>query len=332
MAPATFLLAILAQIPPTSAGEKFNLVVVSRSIDQDQGGWLVSYRLQYHGSPMDVRSTEMIASLDGDVSNSRLPGHAVPRRARIVATGLNRLCGSTHLISGVYESQCCQERATIAVWTGDGTAPEMTIQSVVSLRPGTVIRLQLRLDHLHEVYGDYDPLLGIRQLEVHLGTAVLRDTLAMDREQQLAQAIGDWVPAPEERRDCQFFHSAPDSIFLDATTPGFHFYAFGDRPVRYSQKMRLRFWYYLAHGSDGEAYVRFRQFKDVPSEWKVVQEGGYEERLGVEGKWMQVEKIFRTESEATELGLNFRLTGDVALMWIDDVTFEPIGVAPPHGP
>jgi hypothetical protein len=50
------------------------------------------------------------------------------------------------------------------------------------------------------------------------------------------------------------------------------------------------------------------------------------------GRWVHVERIFRTEPEATTLALDFRIVGaDVGELWIDDVLLEPVG-AGPEGP
>jgi hypothetical protein len=47
-------------------------------------------------------------------------------------------------------------------------------------------RVRLRLEHRHVLYGDYDPLLGTRTLELTLGTARLRDILPLESEHHLA--------------------------------------------------------------------------------------------------------------------------------------------------
>ncbi len=331
MAPAVMLLAAFAQIPPTSAGEKSNLVILSRSIDQDQGGWLVSYRLQYRGLSTDVRPTEILATLEGDLSNSRVAAHAIPRWSSATITGLNRFSGSTDLIPDACASQRCQEQASLIIWTGDGPAP-VAPQSVITLSPSTAVHVQLKLEHLHEIYGEYDPLLGIRQLNLHLGSSVLRDTLPMDREQYLAQAKCRWKDPPTDRIDMRWSHSGKGSLFLDAAVPGCHFYRFGERPVRYATKMRLRFWYFVARGTEGDCVFRIGQYQNVPSQWRVLREGAFEECLPTVGRWAKIEKIFRTEPEATELSLDFRITSEVGALWVDDVSLEPVGPGPPRGP
>jgi hypothetical protein len=224
----------------------------------------------------------------------------------------------------------------LQAWTDDPSGdadtpppPPAGRASTLSLVPGSSVRLRLRFEHLHQIYGDYDPLLGFRTVEVHLGSATFRDVLPLDREQYLAQAQATWPAIPEDRRDNRRFVSAPDSLLLEAHIPGNHYYRFGERPVRYATKMRLRYWYFIAPGTEGECLAHVSQYKNIPSQYRNLAEGTLDESLMTVGRWVKVEKVFRTEPEATELGLDFRLTGDVGAMWIDDVSLEPLA---PHAP
>jgi hypothetical protein len=191
---------------------------------------------------------------------------------------------------------------------------------------------RLRWEHLHFLYGDYDPLLGQRALELRLGPATVRDVLPMDQEQYLALPRSTLPAPPEERRDTRHYRSAPDSLHLEAHVPGNQYYRFPERPVRYATKMRLRFWYLVAPGTEGECRARIAQYKDTPTAWRVLTDGAYEECLSAVGRWVKVEHVFCTEPDATTLALDFRISGaDVGEMWIDDVSLEPVGV-PPSGP
>jgi hypothetical protein len=322
------------------------LTVVERSLAQDQGAWLVSYRLRYQGaSGMVVTPTEILAKVEGWVSNSRVSAHAMPRLSTVVVSGPSGLSGVADVVSAVDESQRCRERVVVQVWTddpsGDGEdtpAPPPPVastagrvapaerQPILSIAPGASVRVRLRLEHLHFLYGDYDPLLGARSLELTLGAATLRDVLPLDNEQYLSQPKYSWPAPPEDRRDNRFFLSAPDSLHLEAHIPGNQYYRFPERPVRYGTKMRLRFSYFIAAGTEGECRARVAQYKDTPTSWKVLSEGGFEKCLNTVGRWVKVEKVFRTESEATTLALDFRIGGaEVGEMWIDDVSLEPVG-------
>lgn len=325
-----------------------SLSVVGRTIAQEQGSWLVNYRLRYRGETgMVVTPTEVFVKLEGWVSNSRVPAHAVPRLSSLVVSGPSGLSGLSEVVTAADESHRCRERAVVQVWTDETADPPSPApvppptdpsaeprQPLFSLAPGATVRVRLRLDHVHTLYGDYDPLLGARALDVQLGGVSFRDVLPMDREQYLAQAKSTWTVPPEDRRDTRHFVSAPDSLHLEAHVPGNYIYRFPERAVRYDTKMRLRYWYFIAAGTEGECRARVTQSKQTPTMYRVLSEGGREECLTTVGRWVKVERVFRTEPDATTLTLDFRVISgsDVGEMWVDDVRLEPVACPAPAGP
>jgi hypothetical protein len=340
------------------------LTVVERSIVQDQGSWQVDYQLRHEGPTFAVATAADIhAKVVGWVSNSRVASHAVPRLSTLtVVAGPAGLSGLADVIASDDEAQRCRERAIVQVWPPD--APEdaplvvTTVPSepsrdaassrsssasdsasasterppLLSLAPGTLVRVRLRLEHQHVIYGDYDPLLSQRTVELHLGGTVLRDVVPMDREQYLALPRTGWPAPPQERRDPRHFISAPDSLHLEAHVPGNGYYRFPERPVRYATRMRLKFWYLVATGTEGQCRARIAQYKDTPTAWKVLSEGAHEECLTQVGRWVRVERIIRTEPDATTLALDFRICDpnntNIGEMWIDDVSLEPVAAGP----
>ncbi|MFO0951653.1 MAG: hypothetical protein U0835_10985 [Isosphaeraceae bacterium] len=333
------------------------LVVMERTLLQDQGAWVVNYRLKYQGnSGIVVTPTEILARLEGWVSNSRVAAHAVPRLSSVVVSGASGLSGAGEVVSTADESLRCREKATLQVWTDDPTAegedapappaatsntnPNAALngaaerQPILSLAPGASVRVRMRLDHMHYLYGDYDPLLGVRSLELTLGAATMRDVLPLDVEQYLAQPKYSWPAPPEDRRDDKFFLSAPDSLHLEAHVTGNQYYRFPERPVRYGTLMRLRFAYFIAAGTEGECRVQIAQYKDTPTSWKALSDGMYSQCLNKVGRWVRVERVFRTEPEANLLALDFKISSieEVGEMWIDDVSLEPVAPAPPSRP
>lgn len=204
----------------------------------------------------------------------------------------------------------------------------------LSLGPGATMRVRLRLEHQHILYGDYDPLLAVRTVELALGSAAVRDVVPLDHEQYLAQSKFTWPEPPEDRRDTRHAVSGPDSLHLEADVPGHQYYRYPERPVRYNTTMRLRFWYLIAAGTEGECRVRVAQFKDTPTSWRMLHGGGFEQCLKTIGRWTKVERIVQTESEATTLTLEFKIVGEteVGEMWIDDVSLEPVCGTVPGGP
>ncbi len=65
----------------------------------------------------------------------------------------------------------------------------------VRVEPGELVRVRIRFEHDHAIHGDYDPLLGRRDLELKLGAHTFRDALPLDREQYLAQPQRDLARA-----------------------------------------------------------------------------------------------------------------------------------------
>src|SRR5271157_4279729 len=204
----------------TSNPASTRFVLIRRSVAQDQGAWIIDYQLR-HTSPTGViLSRSGIRSVvEGWVSNSRVASHAVPRLSRVTVSGISAASGTGDVIVSSDESQRCRERVVISVWADDGPLPETDVAALVSLAPGAVVHLRLRLEHQHVLYGDYDPLLGVRTVALTLGSSSLRDQVALDREHYLAQPKYSWPEPPDDRRDTRHFVSSPDSLHLEAHIP-----------------------------------------------------------------------------------------------------------------
>jgi hypothetical protein len=204
----------------------------------------------------------------------------------------------------------------------------------ISLGPGATVQVRLRFDHQHDLYGDYDPLLGVRTIAITLGSATVRDVVPLDREQYLAQPKSAWSDPPGDRLDTRYVVSGPTSLHLEANAPAHQYFRYPERRVRYNTKMRLRFWYLIAADTEGECRIRIAQFQDTPTTWRILHNGDFEECLKTVGRWTKVERILQTELEATNLTLEFRIAGETGIgeMWIDDVSLEPLGCAGPGGP
>jgi hypothetical protein len=340
--------------------EAFPLKLIGRTVIQDQGAWIVEYRLRHVGNTGIVLLPEEIgAKVEGWVSNSRVASHALPRWSSLSLTRGPELAAVCDVISSADEALRCRERLLVSVWvpnqtsqdpiptspsalppeigtcpTAARTAAARSSTGPLSLRPEAVVHVRLRLDHQHMIFGDYDPLLAVRNVELTLGNSVVRDAVALDREQYLAQPKCTWPEPPPERRDSHHAVSGPDSLHLEAHVPGHHYYRFPEQPVRYNSKVRLRFWYLIAAGTEGECRVRVTQTKDTPILWRTLPNGDYEQTLKTIGRWTKVEHIIQTEPEATKLTVEFQIAGDsdIGEMWIDDVSVDPIGCAASYGP
>ena len=355
------------------------LVQVSRSVVQDQGAWVVDYRLRHTGAAGVVIAPDEIAvKVESWVSNSRVASHAVPRPSSLAIAHGPEFTAVGDVIAAADEAHRCREKLIVRAWGEDqcpcragscgrasdkvkakdagrasdkdkrqdkeksaGAAHEPvpgpagpTAGLPMSLAPGGIVHVRLRLEHQHVLFGDYDPLLGVRAVEITLAEATVRDRVPLDREQYLAQPRFSWPEPPEERRDTRHSVTGPDSLHLEAHVPGHHYYRYPDRPVRYGTPMRLRFSYLIAAGTEGECRVRVAQYKDTPTSWRMLNDAGFEKCLKVVGRWTRVEHVFTTHAEATTLALDFRIAGDTDIgeMWIDDVSLEPVGCPGHTGP
>jgi hypothetical protein len=334
------------------------LTVVKRRITQDQGAWVIDYCLRYTGqSGVVILAEEVGIRAEGWVSNSRVASHAVPRWCSLAIARGPELSDIADVIPATNDAHRCRERLLVYLSTEDwqpaghgisrgtkaalqGNKSNLPIvinpkgSFPLSVAPGAIIYARLRFEHQHTLYGDYDPLLSTRSVELKLGPALIRDVIPLDREQYLAHPRFGWPEPPTDRRDTRHFVSPPDSLHMEAHVPGHQCYRYPERPVRYSTKMRLRFWYLIAAGTEGECRVAFAQYKDTPTAWRKLHSGSFDQTLNTVGLWTKIERIIQTEAEATILTLEFKIVGetDVGEMWIDDVSLEPISCATSTGP
>jgi hypothetical protein len=360
IAALTSALAASQSLAVDVSGAQGALLLVNRSVTQDQGAWVVDYRLRYTGKTGVIVTSEQIAvKIEGWVSNSRVASHALPRWSSLAVSRGPDLSAISEVVAAADEAHRCRERLVVSVWTEDqgpfragSSAPNgakakadtgqplaagLTEPATVlplSLSPDAIVRVRLRLEHQHILYGEYDPLLAVRAVTMTLGSSSIGDVVPLDAEQYLAQPRFTWPEPPEERRDTRHAVSGPDSLHLEAHVPGHQYYRYLERPVRYSTKMRLRFWYLIAAGTEGDCKVRVAQCKETPISWRMLNSGGFEQCLKTIGRWTKVERMIQTESEATTLTLEFKIVGEteVGEMWIDDVSLEPVGCDGPGGP
>ncbi len=305
-------------------------------IGQDQGDWQVDYRLRLESGPAaSLAPGDLAATVDGWVSNSRVPSHAVPRRSTPKVEGAGGGTSAHEVIASPDEAKQCRERLVLRAWSAAAAEPPARPKNAppnapdpltaVEIPPGGVLCIRIRLEHEHFLYGPYDPLLGHREVELKLGPATLRDALPLDREHYIAQAKATWPEPPEDRRDTRHFISGPDSLHLEAHINGNQYYRFPDRAVRYGTRMKLSYWYLIAPGGEPEFRVKVSQYKEGPNGFQILQAGASEVGHCVVGRWTKVERIVRTEAEATSVALDFKICNEanVGEVWVDDVKLEP---------
>lgn len=324
---------------PSTSPDAGRLTVVERVLAQDQGDWQVDYAFRLDApAPVTLTPSDVSARVEGWLSNSRVAAHATPRRSAATLEGSAGPAAIADIITAADEDRRCREKVAIRLETGpmsDGPArprgADPAPLAPITVAPGGLLRVRLRFEHQHALYGDYDPLLGRRELELRLGATTFRDVLPLDREQYLAQPKDAWSEPAEDRKDTRMFVSGPDSLHLRADVPGNEYYRFPERKVRYATRMKLRFSYLIAPGTEGYLRARVAQYRESPDVWKSLPDGASEQTFKTIGRWVKVERVIRTESEATTLALDFRVVtpnAEIGEVWIDDVSLEPLEAAP----
>jgi hypothetical protein len=309
------------------------------SLDQRTGQvWQVDYRLEnVSRAPAVLLWSQIQCDVDGWVSNSRAGGHSHPRPARLRWTK-PFTTAETEVISSRDQASQCFERGTFEAWPAarghDPLDAAIDIaQRVVApfgstalvIPPGQTLCVRIRLAHEHFLYGEYEPLLGTRLVSLRLGEEQLVDEVELDGPIRTPRGAPRWpaLDPPNERRDTLVYLSPPDSLYLAAHLPGQGYYRTSGQ-VRYGTRMRVSFCYLLAPGSDADAMMRITQLKQGPALWKPLPDGQREICLTTRGRWTRVERVFRTEDEATTMTLEFRISGELGDLWIEDVRVEPL--------
>src|ERR1700733_6945329 len=96
------------------------LSLVNRGVTQDQGAWVVDYRLRYTGKTGVIVNPEKIAvKVEGWVSNSRVASHALPRWSSLVVSRGPDLSAISEVVAAADEAHRCRERLIVSVWTED---------------------------------------------------------------------------------------------------------------------------------------------------------------------------------------------------------------------
>ncbi len=259
---ASLILGAVATSTAIGGDEPKKLTLIDRCVTQDQGAWIIDYRLKYYGGTgVVVLPDEIAVRIEGWVSNSRIESHAIPKQSLLKIDHRADLSDVSEIISAPDDSHRCSERLLALVWTEDQnratrhpsqrTSPSPSIGVVpiaqavqarsllpLSIAPDGIVHIQLRLEHQHAIYGDYDPLLSMRTVELKLGSLVVHDIVPLDCEQYLALPRFTWPDPPVERRDTLHFISAPDSLHIEAHVAGNQCYRYPERPIRYNTKMR----------------------------------------------------------------------------------------------
>ena len=120
IAALTWALAASPSLAIDVSSARGALSLVNRSVTQDQGAWVVDYRLRYTGKTGVIVTPEEIAvKVEGWVSNSRVASHALPRWSSLVISRGPDLSAISEVVAAADEAHRCRERLVVSVWTED---------------------------------------------------------------------------------------------------------------------------------------------------------------------------------------------------------------------
>ena len=115
-----WVLAASTSLATDVSSERGPLSLVNRSVTQDQGAWVVDYRLRYTGETGVVITPEKVSvKVEGWVSNSRVVSHALPRWSSLVISHGPDLSAISEVVTAADDAQRCRERLVVSVWTED---------------------------------------------------------------------------------------------------------------------------------------------------------------------------------------------------------------------
>jgi hypothetical protein len=205
-----------------SIGLPNRVTLERRSARQDHGAWVVDYRLRNETpTGLVVAPTEIEVKTEGWVSNSRIPGHSVPRAATVAIRPAEKAEAAGDVIKAADEADRCREQVSLAVWSDD-RAPDPAARptaalSPISLAPGATGLVRLRFAHQHVIQGDNDPLLGVRSVSFRIGEETFRDEVPLDEEARASHPTISWPRPPDERRTASTWRRTSPAASTTAT-------------------------------------------------------------------------------------------------------------------
>ena len=302
--------------------------IESRTVVQDGGDWVINYKIRV--SPQTITPSSVSLQYNGLVYNTSVPGHSVVRRSSAEVAGFGDC--HTAILPGDKEQQCGEtvllayyNPATQSIKPRIKTIQDSVFDALKSCRIDRKLNIRIRIEHDHFLYGPYHPLLGSRDVSFSVGSVVVYDHLNLDRCHEVIPATIIPVFAADRMDDRHYF-SAPDSLILEAAQAGDHYVRVPEFSVKYNTQYKISFRYRVATGTEGNLRVRVAQYRDGPSGWQVLHQGGFEQDCMVVGRWALYERVFTTERDCTSMAIDLRIYGadEVGEVWIDDLTITPL--------
>ena len=213
---------------------------------------------------------------------------------------------------------------------------EPTAGLPLSLAPGGIVHVRLRLEHQHVLYRRLRSAAGRPRGRAHAGAGRRSATSCRWTASNTWRSRGSPGPSrPKSAATPGIPSRVPTACTSRPTSPAITITDIPDRPVRYGthdaaavlvpDRRRAP----RANAASGSPSTRTRRPPGGCS-----NDAGFEKCLKTVGRWTKVEHVFTTDAEATTLALDFRIAGDTDIgeMWIDDVSLEPVGCPGHVGP
>ena len=132
---------LTALLPPSEASDLSTpsavLTLVDRTVTQDQGAWIVDYRLRHTGKTgVIIAPDEIEVKVEGWVSNSRVTTHAVPRWSSLIISQGHDLSAVCEVIAAADEAHRCRDRLVAFVWTEEHEPSAISIGTQTTAKPG----------------------------------------------------------------------------------------------------------------------------------------------------------------------------------------------------
>lgn len=250
------------------------------TVQQEGGTWKMTFQSS---------SVPLAAIVDGDVSNSRLPGFSHPVVSVATWPIQSRL-----------------------VWPF-----RHVMRENLNLKWDRGYTLSLSHNYTHNA--QFEPMLGNRFLSAKCDKTFVMAFVDLSMADNQTPDF-ELAPVPEDYVDTQQFLTAPSSMVLDCETVGS--FRFPEVPVRSNERYRVTFRYRALNGSPPLRFT-MTQYHEGDVGWIVLHESYIDQEIRQSTLWRTHEMTVKINPKANTMALSFRMIGDFGTCWIDDIKVEP---------
>ena len=191
------------------------ITILDRQISQENfntkerignSGWKIIYKLKYCGKePIELSTTDINFEYKASVSNSSVPSHIRPIKISAEWLLAESNQKSIPVISHSNDRYKCKEIIKIAFSTGlkKETEPFKGTLYFIPLKliPEQEFWCYLTLEHEHFLYGNYNLLLGEREIKIKISNFYFLDKILLEEEYFPIRSKIGLNKIPDERLD-----------------------------------------------------------------------------------------------------------------------------------